>query len=255
VSLPAEFPRNQRYVAAHSEKIGPGLLARTIMGEPLVFYRDSAGAVTALAGRCVHRRYPLSKGTLVSDRIVCGYHGFTYDRDGQCTAVPAQHRIPRAARVTRYPLVEQDTLAWVWIGDPGKADPGTIPRVPWLTGSGWAVVRGMAPLAARPGLPLDNLMDLSHETYLHDGYIGTAEVAKTPLSPRSTRTPGRSGQPPHGLARWPDRSHLKPAIIAARDPGEPIFRPAEDDQGHRTRRAASRNHEACRHLAPDTDHR
>jgi phenylpropionate dioxygenase-like ring-hydroxylating dioxygenase large terminal subunit len=182
VSLPAEFPRNQWYVAAHSEKIGPGLLARTIMGEPLVFYRDSAGAVTALAGRCVHRRYPLSKGTLVSDRIVCGYHGFTYDRDGQCTAVPAQHRIPRAARVTRYPLVEQDTLAWVWIGDPGKADPGTIPRVPWLTGSGWAVVRGMAPLAARPGLPLDNLMDLSHETYLHDGYIGTAEVAETPFS-------------------------------------------------------------------------
>ena len=43
-------------------------------------------------------------------------------------------------------------------------------------------MRGLEPLAARHSLLLDNLMDLSHETYLHGGYIGTPEVADTPIS-------------------------------------------------------------------------
>ena len=40
----------------------------------------------------------------------------------------------------------------------------------------------MEPLAARASLLVDNLMDLSHETYLHGGYIGTPEVAETPIT-------------------------------------------------------------------------
>ncbi|WP_226874821.1 hypothetical protein [Microbispora sitophila] len=40
----------------------------------------------------------------------------------------------------------------------------------------------MEPLKARFGLLVDNLLDLSHETYLHGGYIGTPEVAATPIT-------------------------------------------------------------------------
>ncbi|WP_371781929.1 Rieske 2Fe-2S domain-containing protein [Streptosporangium subroseum] len=175
------FPRNQWYVAAYGEEVGDGLLARTICGEPIVFYRTRAGDVVALSDRCVHRRFPLSEGHRDGDRLVCGYHGFTYEPDGSCVAVPAQKRIPRTARVPVYPVVEQDSLVWVWIGD-GDADPAAIPRAPWLAADGWVVVRGMEPLEARYELLVDNLMDLSHETYLHGGYIGTPEVAETPIT-------------------------------------------------------------------------
>ncbi|TNY36018.1 aromatic ring-hydroxylating dioxygenase subunit alpha [Thermomonospora catenispora] len=176
------FVRNQWYVAAHSEEVGDELLARTICGEPIVFYRTSAGEPVALADRCVHRRYPLSASRREGDRIVCGYHGFTYDPDGTCVAVPGQKRIPRTARVPVYPVVEQDTLVWVWIGDADKADPTRIPRAPWLGSPDYVTVRGMEPLAARYELLVDNLLDLSHETYLHAGYIGTPEVAETPIT-------------------------------------------------------------------------
>jgi vanillate O-demethylase monooxygenase subunit len=175
--------RNHWYVAAYGEEIGEGLLARTVCGEPIVFYRTAAGAPVALADRCVHRRFPLSESGRDGDRIVCGYHGFTYDPDGTCVAVPGQTRIPRTARVPSYPVVEQDSLVWVWIGDPGTAaDPAAIPRAPWLAAEGWTTVRGMEPLAARYELLVDNLLDLSHETYLHAGYIGTPEVAQTPIT-------------------------------------------------------------------------
>jgi vanillate O-demethylase monooxygenase subunit len=177
----AAFARNQWYVAAYGTEITDGLFARTVLGEPIVFYRTESGVVTALADRCVHRRYPLSLGHLDGERLVCGYHGFTYEPSGRCVSVPGQHRVPRTARVPAYPVVEQDSFVWVWIGDPALADATTVPRAPWLADPGYATVAGMEPLAARYELLVDNLLDLSHETYLHGGYIGTPEVASTPI--------------------------------------------------------------------------
>ena len=181
MQISTAIARDQWYVAAYGDEIGDELFARTICGEPLVFYRTSAGTVAALADRCVHRRFPLSQSQRVGDTIVCGYHGFTYDGSGTCVAVPGQTRIPRTARVRAYPVVEQDSFVWVWIGEPERADPAAIPRAPWLADDAWTAVRGMEPLAARHSLLMDNLMDLSHETYLHGGYIGTPEVAATPI--------------------------------------------------------------------------
>ncbi len=176
------FARQQWYVAAYSSEVAEGLLGRTICNEPIVLYRTPDGQPVALADRCVHRQYRLSASSLEGDRVVCGYHGFTFDPSGMCVRVPGQQRVPRTARVKSYPVVEQDSLIWVWIGDEVLADADAVPRAPWLASEEWTTVRGMEPLAARYGLLVDNLMDLSHETYLHGGYIGTPEVAETPIT-------------------------------------------------------------------------
>lgn len=177
------FARNQWYVAAYGNEIGRELLGRTILGEPIVLYRTQEdGRVIALADRCVHRRYPLSASRLDGDRIVCGYHGFTYDTTGTCVFVPGQQRIPRAARVAAYPAVELDSFVWVWIGDAALADEKSVPRAPHLADPDMVTVCGMEPIHSDYGLLVDNLMDLSHETYLHGGYIGTPEVAETPIT-------------------------------------------------------------------------
>ncbi|MBN6040211.1 aromatic ring-hydroxylating dioxygenase subunit alpha [Amycolatopsis sp. 195334CR] len=178
------IPRDQWYVAAYSAEIEPELFSRTICGEPVLFWRTRSGAITAMPDRCVHRRFPLSQAPsrLVDDQVVCGYHGFTYGADGKCVFVPGQHRVPRTARLRPYPVAEQDSLVWIFIGDPANADPARIPRVPYLDSPGHTTVRGMEPLKARYSLLVDNLLDLSHETYLHGGYIGTPEVAATPIT-------------------------------------------------------------------------
>lgn len=174
--------RDQWYVAAYGSEVTREFLARTICNEPIVFYRTEDGAPIALADRCVHRRFPLSQSKLDGDRVVCGYHGFTYEPDGACVYVPGQARIPRTARVNAYPVVEQDSFIWVFIGDPKLADERPIPRAPHLNAdSGYVSVSGMEPIRSRYSLLVDNLLDLSHETYLHGGYIGTPEVAETPI--------------------------------------------------------------------------
>ncbi|WP_335981863.1 MULTISPECIES: aromatic ring-hydroxylating dioxygenase subunit alpha [Streptomycetaceae] len=176
------FARNQWYVAAWSAEVGRDLLGRTVLGEPIALYRTEAGGAVALADRCVHRRFPLSASRLDGDQVVCGYHGFTYDTTGTCVFVPGQKRVPRTARVRSYPVAEVDSFVWVWIGDPEAADTAAIPRAPHLVDDGWVTVSGMEPIDCDYGLLVDNLLDLSHETYLHGGYIGTPEVAQTPIT-------------------------------------------------------------------------
>lgn len=175
------FARNHWYVVASVEEIGERPLARTVCGDQIVLWRRSDGTPAALADRCSHRRFPLSLGTVVDDLLVCGYHGFTYDCAGTCVAVPGQTRIPSRADVRHYPLVEVGPWVFAWMGDPEAPDTARLPDAPWLSDPGWAVVSGMQHLAARYTLLVDNLLDLSHETYLHAGYIGTPEVAATPI--------------------------------------------------------------------------
>lgn len=229
----SSIPRDQWYVAAYSSEVGSeNLLSRTICGEPIAFWRTRSGQVTAVPDRCVHRRFPLSEppSRLVNDQIVCGYHGFTYGADGKCVAVPGQTRIPRTARLLPYAVAEQDSLVWVYIGDSAKADSGRIPRATYLDAPGYTTVAGMEPLQARFSLLVDNLLDLSHETYLHGGYIGTPEVAATPVT---TTVDEESGVvyvsrhmddaecPPfyskstglHGrIARWQDIEYTPPCL-------------------------------------------
>lgn len=172
---------NQWYVIASTDEIGDEPLARTVCGEHLVLFRRSDGTPVALRDRCSHRGLPLSLGTVVGDEIQCGYHGLRFDACGTCTWAPNQPVIPSKANIAVYPLLVTGPWVWVWIGDPEAADPAALPALPWLDDPGWAVVHGMEPLAARYGLLVDNLLDLSHETYLHAGYIGTPEVAVTPI--------------------------------------------------------------------------
>ena len=87
--------RNAWYVAAWSHEIaGDGLLARTIMNEPLVLYRTSNGSVVAMEDRCCHRLAPLSLGRREGDDLRCMYHGLKFGPDGRCNEIPGQTTIP-----------------------------------------------------------------------------------------------------------------------------------------------------------------
>lgn len=176
------FPRNHWYVAARRDELGHELLARTICGERLVLYRTTAGAPVALADRCSHRRFPLSAGALVGDEVQCGYHGLRFNECGRCTWAPGQERIPSRADVPARPIVEQGAWIWIWMGDRDAPDHALLPSTPWFDDPAWTSVDGMEPLAAHYGLLIDNLLDLSHETFLHAGFIGTPEVAETPIT-------------------------------------------------------------------------
>ncbi len=186
-NIPEAFVYNCWYVAAWGEEVTRAPMRRVILEEPIVFYRRLDGTAVALADRCVHRAYPLSRGKLHGDAIECGYHGFIFDSCGTCTWVPGQASIPKSARVAAYPVVESGPYLWIWMGEPEAADRSMIPDHQWTFDPQWRTVKDMATVRARFGLLLDNLMDLSHETWIHEGTIGTQEVADTPITTDVTK--------------------------------------------------------------------
>jgi phenylpropionate dioxygenase-like ring-hydroxylating dioxygenase large terminal subunit len=171
---------NGWYIGAWSDEVTRTLMQRWICGRPVCFYRLSDGSVNAIEDRCPHRRYPLSLGRLDGDVIECNYHGYRIDGSGTCVGVAEQPDTPKTS-VHRFPLVERHGIVWIWPGDPEQANPDDIPDVSWLTDENWTHVHGLVPLKARQVLLVENLLDLTHETFLHPSSIGNAAVASTPI--------------------------------------------------------------------------
>jgi len=161
------YLRNAWSVAAWSSEILPGrTLARTLLDEPVVIYRDADGRATALVDRCPHRFAPLSMGRLVDGVLQCPYHGLRFDRAGACVYNP-HGPAPRAARVRSFPTVERYSAIWIWMGDPERADESAIPEFDFLVPEHWFVGTGYMAIDAGYELEIDNILDLSHIEFLH----------------------------------------------------------------------------------------
>ena len=178
---PSTFPLDAWYAAGWDVDIGRTLLPRTVCGQPMVFYRRFDRVAVALEDACWHRLMPLSKGQLQGDQVVCAYHGLSFDAAGRCTHVPGQDKPPTRAAVRAYPVIEKHRMVWVWPGDPSLADPALVPDLHWADDPEWASEGAHFEMACDYRLVLDNLMDLTHETFVHKSSIGHDAVANTPL--------------------------------------------------------------------------
>jgi len=178
------FPKNAWYVACMPHEIDAKPLGRTVCGERIVFYRGPGGQVAALEDWCPHRGAPLSLGRVVEGKLVCGYHGLEMGCDGRTIAMPGQ-RVRGFPPVKTYPVVERHGFVWVWAGDAAKADPALIHDCFWAHDPEWAYGGGLYHVKADYRLMIDNLMDLTHETYVHSTSIGQPEIDETPCTTRS----------------------------------------------------------------------
>jgi phenylpropionate dioxygenase-like ring-hydroxylating dioxygenase large terminal subunit len=176
------FLKDTWQVAAFAKEVGRRLLARTLAGENVILYRTESGAPVAFEDACPHRMAPLSLGRLIGDVIQCGYHGLCFDSQGKCVKAPGQNRIPAAAKAHVFPTVERYGFIWIWLGEPALADERSVPNFFWMTDPEWAISDGYHYIQANYQLLNDNLLDLSHETFVHSHTIGNAAVADSPLS-------------------------------------------------------------------------
>jgi phenylpropionate dioxygenase-like ring-hydroxylating dioxygenase large terminal subunit len=175
------FLTNAWYVACWSEDVQASqLFHRKLLDEDIVFFRKPDGAPVALHDRCPHRFIPLHLGHLKGEVIECCYHGLQFDCSGKCVKNPhGDGKIPAAAKVRSYPVVDRHGILWIWMGD-RAADASTIPDYRMLdAGSGFHLTRGHVHIEANYVLMGENLLDLSHVAYLHDGLIGSPQMVDT----------------------------------------------------------------------------
>ena len=104
------YLRNTWYLAAWDRELPPReLLARTLLDERVVLFRDASGTARALQDRCPHRFAPLSRGRVCDGQIECGYHGLRFG--GAATTPTATAACPglRWCAPTRWSSVGRDS--------------------------------------------------------------------------------------------------------------------------------------------------
>jgi phenylpropionate dioxygenase-like ring-hydroxylating dioxygenase large terminal subunit len=188
VAPTGRFLRNTWYPILWSSDLEAGaLVSRVALEEPIVFFRKSDGTPAAVADVCSHRFAPLHLGKLCDgDRIRCGYHGLEFGADGACARNPyGDGRIPAAASIRAYPLLEKHRILWIWMGT-RRSEPAAIPDFSIFDrpAPGTLTKFDSITMQANYELIVDNLMDLNHTAFLHEGLLGDPAMTQGSIDVR-----------------------------------------------------------------------
>ena len=115
-----------------SQPDGPPVRVR-LMGEDLVAFRDTSGAVGLVGAACPHRRASLFWGRNEEDGLRCVYHGWKYDREGQCVDMPSEpeeSNFKTKIKISAYPTEDRGGIIWAYMGAPGERP--ELPAFDWL---------------------------------------------------------------------------------------------------------------------------
>ena len=154
-----------------------------MLKQPLVLYRDSSGMPHALLDRCSHRHAPLSEGRVTGGLIQCPYHGWRFDGDGRCQAIPGSDKPADKPnrQVPSLPTREQDGLIWVWVaGDAARlhatdsllTKTPTLPeRFSLLQDRRYTSFLGDDILEGSLFDVVENFLDPTHTHFVHNGLV------------------------------------------------------------------------------------
>ncbi len=112
------FARDWFSVGRASSLARPGdYLTFELAGQPIFVIRDDDGRLRAMSNVCLHRMSTLLEGAGNKRRIVCPYHGWTYNVDGSLRAAPAM-TLNESFCKTDYKLPQvrcDEWLGWVMV--------------------------------------------------------------------------------------------------------------------------------------------
>ncbi|AYE99350.1 (2Fe-2S)-binding protein (plasmid) [Mycobacterium paragordonae] len=165
--MKANYPKKCWYVAATCDEVTDSPLGRRLLGEDVVLWRGAGGRVTAFENRCAHRAFPLSHSSVHGDRLVCGYHGCTYDTDGKCVYIPSQPQVPTRMSVPVFPILEKPPFIWIWLGPPAAAAASQPPSLPWINDPAWATFASAWQVSANYMMVHEHYLDFSYAPVIH----------------------------------------------------------------------------------------
>lgn len=162
------------YVVAESRELGRSdVLARRVLDEWLVVFRDAGGGPAVFRDRCRHRASRLSLGCVRAGQLQCPYHGWTYAGDGTVVAVPAEgadHAPVDGRRATVYEAKEADGYVYVRLAAGADTTPYPMPH--WGE-PGWGHVRLQNRFQNNVTNCVENFVDVPHTVFVHPGIFRT----------------------------------------------------------------------------------
>jgi phthalate 4,5-dioxygenase oxygenase subunit len=101
-----------------------------LLGEKLVAFRDTNGAVGLMDHNCPHRGASLFFARNEECGLRCVYHGSKFTADGTCVDMPnepAESDFKTKVKATAYPTRERGGVVWAYLG--ARAKPPPLPEL------------------------------------------------------------------------------------------------------------------------------
>ncbi|RMF81886.1 MAG: aromatic ring-hydroxylating dioxygenase subunit alpha [Chloroflexi bacterium] len=183
--------RRDWHVAAYASSLQDNNpLGVKLLGVDVVIWKSSDG-LRAAKNLCRHRgmaftdlqspsneRFEVDR--VIDGNLVCPYHGWEYNADGQCVRFPydLKRKPPKSAQLLGEYAV-QEAYGWIWVClEPGYQD---IPEFPEWPDDGFGkVASGPYPVRAAAQRFVENFLDVAHFPYVHRGKLGTLEYPEVP---------------------------------------------------------------------------
>lgn len=174
---------NHWYAVGWADQLKPGaVMPVMVWHQAIALYRDDFGQLNALDDACPHKGVALHKGKVQGRMLACRYHGWEFDRDGQCVNIPYlpnEQKLP-CAQVQTYPVQEKYNLIWVFPGDRALAATKALPEIPEFDDPDWLMVPSTAHFQAHYSFCNENSVDLFHG-FLHEHQQGWFDPVLTRL--------------------------------------------------------------------------
>jgi 5,5'-dehydrodivanillate O-demethylase oxygenase subunit len=140
-----------------------------LLGEELVLYRGENGRPALMALRCAHRNVALDHGRVEGDCLRCPYHGWLYDRAGQCLEQPAEPEGSTFKDRIRLPAYETQEVGGLVFGYLGPRPAPLLPLYDVLRFEDGVKTVQVQTVHANWFNHVENIVDISHLAWLH-GY-------------------------------------------------------------------------------------
>jgi phenylpropionate dioxygenase-like ring-hydroxylating dioxygenase large terminal subunit len=171
------------------EDIDPQKLTTAkLLGIPLVIWQPrSSSTYQIFLDRCPHRLAPLSEGRIdESGNLMCSYHGWQFDTQGNCTRIPQADNPELIAQksqdfcATVFPSCQANDLLWVWMDadSPEIAAQTPLPlstKIDANKGFVWSSM--VRDLEYDWQTLVENVADPSHVPFAHHGIQGNRDRA------------------------------------------------------------------------------
>ncbi|MFT5511198.1 MAG: phthalate 4,5-dioxygenase oxygenase subunit [Hyphomicrobiaceae bacterium] len=100
-----------------------------LLGEDLVLFRNENGELGLIGRHCPHRGADLCYGRLEDNGLRCPFHGWHFDRTGQCVEQPGEpdgSRMHENIKTASYPVVEKNGVVFAYMG---PSEPPVFPAL------------------------------------------------------------------------------------------------------------------------------
>src|SRR3954447_15038784 len=139
-----------------------------LLGEELIAFRATSGAVGLMQNACRHRGASMFFGRNEEEGLRCVYHGWKFDVHGNCVDMPsepAESNFKNKVRAKSYPVQERNGVIWMYMGP--RSTPPPLPPMEFnvLPEGHWKI--GMNVRECNWVQAVEGGIDSAHSAILH----------------------------------------------------------------------------------------